>query len=77
MVVLSVHIISENPNVYRALHSDDIFAMVFLLHPPVFKGDTVGKHGRVVGLVDPLDMLPFMYEFRKGESDDPKVGRAI
>ncbi|KAF7317066.1 C2 domain-containing protein [Mycena chlorophos] len=65
LVVLSTttSIISEEPDISRALRPDDIFAIVPLHHAPVFKGTpaTRTRHGRVVGLVDPLDMVPEIY----------------
>ncbi|KAJ7220104.1 IucC family-domain-containing protein [Mycena pura] len=63
LVILSTSVISEQPVITRALRPDDIFAIVPLRGTPVFK-DTASantKHGRVVGLVDPLDMMPEVY----------------
>lgn len=65
LVVLSIHLMSEKPLIDRALRSNDIFALVPLLHPPVFSGVSVSKHGRPVGLVDPLDMFPEIYELAR------------
>ncbi|KAF8071692.1 IucC family-domain-containing protein [Lyophyllum atratum] len=62
LVVLSTHLISEKPIISRSLRPSDIFAIVALRHPPVFSDTAAYKHGRPVGLVDPLDMLPEIYE---------------
>lgn len=64
LVVLSNHLIRSEKIIFndRALQSNDVFALVPLLQPPVFLGESVSKHGRPVGLVDPLDMFPEIYE---------------
>jgi hypothetical protein len=67
MVVLSTHTISEDMNIYRAFQSDDIFVVIPLHHPPVTQ--ETNMHGQLIGLVDPLDMLHHVYEFRRGELD--------
>ncbi|KAF8972125.1 IucC family-domain-containing protein [Flammula alnicola] len=72
-VVLSIHTISESVNFCRPFNSDDIFIIIPLHHPPVFKDHEIREHGQLVGLLDPLDMLPYAYEFRQGaEVDEPK-----
>jgi len=68
LVVLSTHLISENPILNRVLRSNDVLAIVPLHHPPVLRGSTVYRHGRLVGLLDPLDMMPFVYEFTEDKS---------
>ncbi|TFK40140.1 IucC family-domain-containing protein [Crucibulum laeve] len=76
LVVLATHLISEQPVLNRALRSNDIFAVVPLHHPPVFDGTSVYQHGRPVGLVDPLDMLPTIYELEevgRSKKDDDKL----
>jgi len=73
IVVLSTHTISEDASIYRAFRSDDIFAIIALHHPPVTRDEETHGHGQLVGLVDPLDMLPFVYEFRRGEEPDDKA----
>ncbi|KAJ6630970.1 IucC family-domain-containing protein [Mycena sp. CBHHK59/15] len=61
LVVLSTSVISEQPIITRALRPNDIFAIVPLRNPPVFKDKSTTKHGRLVGLLDPLDMVPEVY----------------
>jgi hypothetical protein len=73
MVVLSIHTISENVNVYRPFRSEDIFVMIPLRHSPILKDHQTRKHGQLVGLVDPLDMLPIVYEFEDGKKEDYDV----
>ncbi|CAA7267094.1 unnamed protein product [Cyclocybe aegerita] len=72
LVVLSVQLVSEKPILRRALRSEDIFVMVPLHHLPTFKDHRVSKqdHGQLVGLVDPLDMLPYVYELKKETGED-------
>ena len=69
LVVLSNHLMSEMPVIDRALQSKDIFTLVPLLNAPLFSGTSVSKHGRPVGLVDPLDMFPEIYELTKAISN--------
>jgi hypothetical protein len=46
-----------------SLNLNDIFVIAPLHHPPVLlKEDCLHTYGRRVGLVDPLDMLPVIYE---------------
>ncbi|KAL0954600.1 hypothetical protein HGRIS_003560 [Hohenbuehelia grisea] len=71
LVVLSTHIMSEHPIIDRALRHSDIFAIIPLHHPPVLKGTPNDKHGQPVGLVDPLDMLPEVYELAETDADSP------
>lgn len=69
MVVLSTHTIAEDANSYRPFRSEDVFVMIPLHHSPVFRDLQTRKHGQLVGLVDPLDMIPRAYEFKVGEKD--------
>ncbi|KAJ7510429.1 IucC family-domain-containing protein [Mycena galericulata] len=61
LVILSTSVISEQPVITRALRPNDIFALVPLHSAPVFKDTAPTKHGRMVGLVDPLDMIPEIF----------------
>jgi hypothetical protein len=75
LVILSTSVISEQPVITRALRPNDIFAIVPLRNAPVFKDPTPTKHGRIVGLVDPLDMIPEIYVLAETISSDPiRVG---
>lgn len=44
------------------LHTDEIFAIVHVHHAPVLAKGPKHKHGFPVALVDPLDMLPEIYD---------------
>jgi hypothetical protein len=70
LVVLSTHLISEKPIINRALRPNDVFAIVALRNTPVLSGTAASKHGHPVGLVDPLDMLPQIYELAEASSED-------
>ncbi|KAJ6468399.1 IucC family-domain-containing protein [Mycena sanguinolenta] len=71
LVILSTSVISEQPVITRTLRANDIFAIVPLRNPPVFSDAKPTKHGRVVGLVDPLDMIPEIYVLAETISGDP------
>ncbi|KAJ7183178.1 hypothetical protein C8R46DRAFT_1026947 [Mycena filopes] len=71
LVILSTSVISEQPIITRSLRPNDIYAIVPMRSPPVFKDSTPTKHGRVVGLLDPLDMLPEVYVLSDTASADP------
>ncbi|TFK75106.1 hypothetical protein BDN72DRAFT_558264 [Pluteus cervinus] len=81
LVILSTHILSEQTSISRALRSRDIFVVVPLRNAPVFKDTAVYPHGRSVGLVDPLDMLPVVYEATNRSAGDlepvSELGRDI
>ena len=66
LVVLSTRLTSEVPFIGHLLCPSDIFAIVPLRNAPVFapyhKDCDEQRHGRPVGLVDPLDMIPEIYE---------------
>ncbi|KAK2460987.1 hypothetical protein APHAL10511_007457 [Amanita phalloides] len=66
VIILSTHLASEQI-VDGTLYASDIFAVVPVHHPPVLLKTPPSKHGRSVGLLDPLDMLPEVYELRKGK----------
>lgn len=73
LVVLSTHTISEDVKVFRTFHPDDIYVIAPLHHPPVLKDEEILKHGQLVGLVDPLDMLFPIYEFGSMSEEDSDV----
>lgn len=61
LVILSTNVMVAQP-ITRALRPGDIFALVPLHNAPVCRPQSSGKHGKMVSLVDPLDMLPVVYE---------------
>ncbi|KAJ7164011.1 IucC family-domain-containing protein [Mycena crocata] len=71
LVILSTSVISEQPVITRALRPNDIFAIVPLRNAPVFKDKAPTKHGKVVGLLDPLDMVPEVYVLTETIPGDP------
>ncbi len=62
LVVLSPSLFNEGLIIHRTLRSQDIFAIVPLSNVPVLKEAIAHKHGYVVGLVDPLDMIGEIYD---------------
>ena len=71
MVVLTL----QEPILADSLDPNDIFVVVPLQHHPVLKDDCLHTYGRRVGLVDPLDMLPVIYELTErppGQIEDAK-----
>ncbi len=59
---------AENPIPTRALGPADVFAVLPLHQEPVFSG-TVTGHGRPIWLlVDPLDMIPSIFELSSHEA---------
>jgi hypothetical protein len=65
VVVLSTQLLIE-----RTLHSSDIFAIVAARRPPVLKDVPLDDHGYAVALLDPLDMLPIVYDLAESSVDD-------
>lgn len=62
MIILSPAI-SSPPQ--RTIVPDDVYCMVFLRNSPVLLEPSPTKYGRRIGLVDPLDMLPGVFELAK------------
>ncbi|KAF8599149.1 hypothetical protein BDV93DRAFT_592260 [Ceratobasidium sp. AG-I] len=76
LVVLSTRLTSEEPFIGHLLRPSDVFAIVPLRHAPVFApydgNCDEHKHGRPVGLVDPLDMVPEVYELSEAIHGTPE-----
>ncbi|PFH53187.1 hypothetical protein AMATHDRAFT_138330 [Amanita thiersii Skay4041] len=68
VVILSMPLMLEQPIVDRKLQRQDIFAIVLVHHAPVLDGFMRSKHGWPVRLLDPLDMLPEIYELAVSDS---------
>src|SRR5260221_12495420 len=62
-IILSTHVmgVGEHTILTRALRPEDIFAIIPLHQEPVFSGPLT-KHGRPIWLLDPLDMVPSIFE---------------
>jgi len=58
------------------LHTDNIFIIVPLCHTPVL-GRGIIADIRPIELVDPLDMLPFVYQVENQESEEEWVSRFL
>ncbi|KAH9063923.1 hypothetical protein EDB87DRAFT_1701063 [Lactarius vividus] len=71
-VILSTSVMSEHPVLTRSLHPADVFAIIPLHQEPIFSEETYTRHGRKIWLLDPLDMIPFIFELstRGPGSDD-------
>jgi hypothetical protein len=65
-VVLSTHTTEEHPVLARSFRPADIFAIIPLHQEPVFSGK-FEKHGRPIWLLDPLDMVPCIFELSTRE----------
>ncbi|KAH9068482.1 hypothetical protein EDB83DRAFT_2222676 [Lactarius deliciosus] len=61
-VILSTNVTSEHPVLTRPLHPADVFAIIPLHQEPIFSDETYTRHGRPIWLLDPLDMIPFIFE---------------
>jgi hypothetical protein len=75
-VILSTHLMAEQPVINRPLRPHDIFAIIPLQNPPVFGEVAIYRHGCAIGLLDPLDMIPVFYELAE-TSPDTKYVRAV
>jgi hypothetical protein len=60
-VILSANVMSEHHVLTRPLQPVDVFAIIPLHQEPIFSG-TLSEHGRPIWLLDPLDMVPFIFE---------------
>ncbi|KXN81324.1 hypothetical protein AN958_05179 [Leucoagaricus sp. SymC.cos] len=68
-VILSTHLLSEQPIINRSLRPHDIFAIIPLQHLPPLSEAPASRHGQPIGLLDPLDMTPAFYELTEATSD--------
>ncbi|KAI0267697.1 IucC family-domain-containing protein [Gloeopeniophorella convolvens] len=70
-VILSTHVMGAHPVLTRSLRPADVFAIIPLHQEPVFGGVST-PHGRPIWLLDPLDMLPFIFGLSaRGSESDP------
>ena len=67
-IILSTHVmgVGEHDILTRALRPEDIFAILPLHQEPVFSG-ALTRHGRPIWLLDPLDMIPSIFELSSKE----------
>lgn len=74
-IILSGSTSAKSPKECPVYASDDVLAVIPLRHAPVFKHDSSDPRAREIGLLDPLDMLPLVFEI-SGSNDgtlDPEV----
>jgi hypothetical protein len=67
-VIFSTHVMEEHPIPTGSLCPADVFAIIPLHHEPVCYG-TPTRHGRPIWLLDPLDMIPSIFELSTGEDE--------
>ena len=60
-VILSANVMSEHHVPTRSLSPVDIFAIIPLHQEPIFSG-THTRRGRPIWLLDPLDMVPLIFD---------------
>ena len=73
-VILSPNAIGGQHVLTRSLHPADVFAIIPLHQEPVFS-KTFTTHGRPIWLLDPLDMVPFIFEISTRDTGSDGVVR--
>ncbi|KAI0303605.1 IucC family-domain-containing protein [Multifurca ochricompacta] len=66
-VILSTYVLGEHPTITRPLRPAGVFAIIPLHQEPVLTGAFTG-HGRLISLLDPLDMVPAFFDISSRES---------
>ena len=66
-LLLSTHVMEEDPIPPGSLCPADVFAIVPLHQEPVCSG-TPTRHGKPIWLLDPLDMIPSVFELSTQEA---------
>lgn len=61
------------PDIATAYTSSNILAVIPLRHVPVFKHDGSDPRGKEIGLLDPMDMLPLVFEFSNDATPSSEV----
>jgi hypothetical protein len=67
-IILSTHEIEKDHILTRPLRPADVFAILPLHREPVCSG-TPSRHGRPVWLLDPLDMIPSIFDLSTREAE--------
>lgn len=62
LCVILNNIASSEPRPLQPYVAQDIFAIIPLCHIPVFKDDDGDSRAKEIGLLDPLDMMPVVFE---------------
>jgi hypothetical protein len=66
-IILSTRVMGGNPILTRSLRPADVFAILPLHQEPVYSG-TLSIHGRPIWLLDPLDVIPSIFELSTREA---------
>lgn len=61
--------VSSQPPPDRPYGTKDILAIVPLCHVPVFKHDGTDTRAKEIGLLDPLDMVPLVFEITEASNN--------
>ena len=67
-ILLSTHVMEEHPIPTGSLYPADVFAIIPLHQEPVCYG-TPTRHGTPIWLLDPLDMIPSIFELSTRETE--------
>jgi hypothetical protein len=67
-ILLSTHVMEEHPIPTVSLCPADVFAIIPLHQEPVCYG-TPTRHGTPIWLLDPLDMIPSIFELSTRETE--------
>jgi hypothetical protein len=67
-ILLSTHVMEEHPIPTGSLCPADVFAILPLHQEPVCSG-TPTRHGKPIWLLDPLDMIPSIFEASTREAE--------
>jgi hypothetical protein len=67
-ILLSTHEMEEHPILTGSLCPADVFAIIPLHQEPVCSG-TPTRHGKPIWLLDPLDMIPSIFELSTREAE--------
>jgi hypothetical protein len=69
-VILNSDVSSQPPSL-QPYASKDIFAIIPLYHVPVFKHDGTDPRAKEIALLDPLDMMPWIFEVDPNRTEPP------
>ena len=73
-IVLKAPVSADPTHNFKYYSQGDVLAIVLLKHVPVFKTDSSDPRGKEIGLLDPLDMFPFVLAVSGGgDSHDKEV----
>ena len=76
-VVLKKAASSEAPSGRLLYKSTDILAIIPLRGVPIFKDGLTDHEGKFIGLLDPLDMTPLIFEIDDGDKQIEEDGVSV